>query len=254
MSDLLTHIYLYGSDNYGVLLHDPSNNLTACIDTGDAAATLNALKERGWSCSDIWITHHHGDHTAGVAEVKAATGAKVLGPSYSSIGAIDQSLSDGDQFNFGDHQIQVIHTPGHTTDMLNFYIPSQKMVFTGDTLFTLGCGRLFESDPETMWHSLQKLLALPADTMVYSSHEYTLANAAFALSVDPENSALQARAEEFKRVRDQHKPTVPSLLADEMATNPFLRPDSDAIRQQLGMLDNSDAEVFGEIRARKDAF
>lgn len=254
MSNLQLHQYPYDSDNYGVLLHDSESGATACIDTGNAPATQRALDETDWTLSEIWITHHHGDHTAGLTAVKSATGAKVYGPAYSDIGQIDVRLSDGEEFKFADSTVRIIHTPGHTTDMINFYIPSEKLVFTGDTLFTLGCGRIFEGDADMMWNSLQKLMALPKDTLVYSSHEYTLANAAFALSVDSDNAELQARAEHFKAMRERGEPTVPSTLAEELSTNPFLRASDPAIRATLGLQNSTDAEVFAEIRRRKDAF
>ncbi|MCL4152954.1 UNVERIFIED_CONTAM: hypothetical protein GTU68_008977, partial [Idotea baltica] len=184
------------SDNYGVLLHSPQSGETTCIDCGDAAATLAALTKKGWELTEIWVTHHHADHTAGVVELKQATGAKVLGPKPLSqdIAGLDANLADGDTFKFAGIDVHIIHTPGHTKDMINFHLPSENIVFTGDTLFTVGCGRLFECDAATMHASLAKLTALPAQTLVYSSHEYTIANVKFALSVDPNNTALISRA------------------------------------------------------------
>lgn len=254
MNTLHYHQYAYGSDNYGVLIHDDASGSTACVDAGDADAAIAALQTTGWTLTNIWITHHHGDHTAGLLTLKEHTGASALGPEYSSIGGLDSTLRDGDSFDFAGHTVHVLHTPGHTSDMINFHIPSENVVFTGDTLFTLGCGRLFEGDAPQMWQSLEKLIALPSNTTVYSSHEYTLANAAFALSVDPDNVALQNRAKLFKTMRDRNEPTVPSLLSDELATNPFLRADDSAIRTQLDMKDATNAEVFANMRARKDAF
>lgn len=256
MSPLTRLLYPYGEDNYGVLLHCPDTQQTACIDCGDAQATLSHLKEHGWALSDIWVTHHHSDHTAGVETLKQATGAKVIGPNRQEtpIRGIDHVVADGDSFDFAGRGVQVINTPGHTLDMMNFYLPSDSVLFSGDTLFTLGCGRLFEGDAATMWKSLLKLSVLPKDTVIYGSHEYTEANAAFAITVDPGNNALRNQADEVKRLRDAGEPTVPTTLAMELQTNPFLRADDPSIRSQLEMEHASDAEVFGEIRRRKDSF
>jgi len=256
MGKLSVHLYTYLSDNYGVLLHDAESGSTACIDTGEAAATLAAIKATGWTLNEIWVTHHHADHTAGVLAVKDATGAKVIGPNpvSSPIEGLDQTLSDGDTFEFGGSTVQVLHTPGHTLDMINFYLPNEKLVFTGDTLFTLGCGRLFEGTPAQMFQSLSKLSALPKDTVVYSSHEYTVANAKFALSVDPDNQNLINKAESATKAVANGEPTVPSTIEEELKTNPFLRADDAGIRKVLNMQDASDEAVFTEIRHRKDNF
>jgi hydroxyacylglutathione hydrolase len=248
--------YPYGPGaNYGVLLHDPVHKQTASVDAGDAAALMAALDKTGWPLTEIWITHHHHDHTDGLEQVKAATGCTVRGPSYTSqpIAGVDLQHGDGDEFSFAGHAVQVLHTPGHTTDMINFYLPSENLVFTGDTLFVMGCGRIFEGDGPMMHASLQKLAALPKDTIVYCSHEYTEANADFALTVDANNPALRERAATVKALRAAGKPTVPTTMAQELETNPFLRAGDPAIRSLLGMEDASDAEVFTEIRRRKDA-
>jgi hydroxyacylglutathione hydrolase len=246
------HQFPYDSDNYAVLLNNPATGQTACVDAGSADAVLAALAEKGWSLTQLWITHHHGDHVAGLAAVKAATGCEVLGPS--AISGVDRILSGGDSFDFAGHDVQIIHTPGHTLDMLNFHIPSERLIFTGDTLFVMGCGRLFEGSPAQMWESLQKLVGLPSDTLIYCAHEYTLSNAAFAVSVDPSNEALANRVELVKRQREQSLATVPTRLDIELATNPFLRPSDQGIRAHLGMEGASDTEVFTEIRRRKDNF
>ncbi len=256
MSQLNIHQYPYMSDNYGVLLHSPKTGETACIDCGDASATLAALAQQGWALTEIWVTHHHADHTAGVVELKDATGATVIGPKPLSqeIAGLDKTLEDGDTFQFSGMEVQTLHTPGHTKDMINFYLPEENIVFTGDTLFTIGCGRLFECDAATMYASLAKLTALPAATLVYSSHEYTLANVKFALSVDPKNQALIARAKTVESLRADGKPTVPSSIQEELDTNPFLRADDEQIRELLDMRQASSEEVFAEIRHRKDNF
>lgn len=244
----------YGSDNYAFLIHDPETGATACVDAGDGTAIIEALRQKEWELSELWITHHHGDHTDGLMLVKDATGCKVRGPGVgnSSIDGLDETHGDGDSFVFAGKDVQVIHTPGHTTDMINFYLPDESVVFTGDTLFVMGCGRVFEGDMDMMWNSLKKLRDLPKETLVYCSHEYTNANAQFALTVDPDNVFLQDRARAVGLASRNGIPTIPTTLADELTTNPFLRPDDKGIRAHLGMQDASDSEVFAEIRTRKD--
>lgn len=256
MAQLELYQFPYLSDNYGFLLHDKDTGETAAIDCGDAESYSQALDAKGWKLTEIWITHHHWDHTQGLMDVKSKTGCKVRGPKQKStaIEGLDEQFWDGDSFSFAGREIQVISTPGHTTDMINFYLPSEGKLFSGDTLFTLGCGRLFEGTPEMMWESMQKLLKLPVETMVYGSHEYTLANAKFAVSVDPANQMLHARAIEIAKMREEDEPTVPTTLELEIATNPFLRPFDASIREHLAMVSNTDSEVFTEIRKRKDNF
>lgn len=247
----------YLSDNYGVFVHDEETGKTAAVDAGDDAAYLAALAEAGLTLDEIWITHHHWDHTDGLAALKKATGAVVRGPAETKdhIAAhIDLGYQDGDSFDFAGQTVSVIATPGHTLDMVNFFLTGDEVLFSGDSLFTLGCGRLFEGDGPMMWDSLQKLRALPTQTVIYGSHEYSLANAKFALSVDPHNTALQHRAAEIEAKRAKEEPTVPSLLSEELATNPFLRPDDAGIRQHLGMEAATDTAVFTQIRTLKDNF
>lgn len=250
------HQFLYGSDNYGVLVHDPETGQTLAVDAGDAARYQEELDAKGWQLSHIFITHHHGDHTEGLALLAEATGAVIYGPKGELPGHahITTPLAEGEQVDFAGVTIEVIHTPGHTLDMLNFYLADEGVCFTGDTLFALGCGRVFEGDFQMMWESLCKLITLPEDTILYSSHEYTQANAKFALSVDPDNTDLHNRAKEIDQLRAHSQPTVPSLLSVELATNPFIRPSDSAIRTHLGMQDATDGEVFAEIRRRKDNF
>ena len=176
----------------------------------------------------------------------------MLGPN--GIAGVDHVLMAGDPFAFAGRQVDCIHTPGHTSDMLNFHIADEGLLFTGDTLFVMGCGRLFEGTPQQMWKSLQKLAKLPPETKIYCGHEYTLANVEFALSVDPGNETLKARADEMKKLRDAGEPTVPTTLAKELETNPFLRPGDPEIRSELKMPDASDAEIFAALRERKDKF
>ncbi|WGF87471.1 hydroxyacylglutathione hydrolase [Marinivivus vitaminiproducens] len=244
------------SDNYMYLLHAPESDLTAIVDPADAAPVLARLKERGLTLDWIVNTHHHGDHTGGNLELKQATGAKVAGPRAEAarIPGLDLPLGEGDVFALGAVAGRVIDTPGHTAGHISLYFEEQGALFAADTLFALGCGRLLEGTPEQMHASLAKLAALPDDTQVYCGHEYTLANARFALSVDPDNQALVARAREIERLRERGEPTVPSRLGDEKATNPFLRASDPAIRRQLGMERDGDVAVFAEIRKRKDQF
>ena len=247
----------YLSDNYGVLVHDAETGKTAAIDAGDDAAYLAALSEAGLTLDEIWITHHHWDHTDGLAALKLATGALVRGPAETKdhiAEHIDVGYQDGGSFDFAGQTVSVIATPGHTLDMVNFFLTADKVLFSGDSLFVLGCGRLFEGDGPMMWESLQKLRALPPETVIYGSHEYSLANAKFALSVDPQNEALAIRAAEIEAKRSKDEATVPSYLSEELATNPFLRPDDVGIRQHLGMEDATDTAVFTQIRALKDSF
>ena len=254
---LLCHQFTYHDDNYGFLLHDDVSGVTAAIDAGCDESYQAALAQTGYHLTHIFITHHHWDHTDGLAQLKHATGARVYGPhnTKQTIAAlIDEPVQEGNQFAFGDHKVKVIATPGHTLDMMNFYVADAGFLFSGDSLFTLGCGRLFEGDGAMMWQSLSKLLALPDETMVYSAHEYALANAAFAEAIDPDNQALMARIAMIKSLREQGLPTVPSMLSDERETNPFCRPDDKNLRTHLGLLHASDEAVFTEIRRRKDVF
>lgn len=252
MSNFEYFQYAYMADNYGVLVHSPQTGETASIDCGDANAAMAALKQKNWQLSHIFATHHHADHVAGLTELKSSYPCKVYGPA--GIDGVDNPVGDGSSFTFAGTEVQTLHTPGHTKDMINYYLPTEKTVFTGDTLFSLGCGRLFEGDAPMMWDSLSKLMQLPQDTIVYSSHEYTEANAAFAVTVDPDNQALHKRVENIKQLRAKGEPTVPSSIAEELATNPFLRAADKGIRHHLNMTDASDAEVFAEIRQRKDNF
>ncbi len=256
MSKLEIYQFPYLSDNYGVFLHDAQTGETAAIDCGDAGAYEKAMMDTCWKLTEIWVTHHHPDHTDGIMTVKQLTGARVRGPKENSkpISGLDEHYWDGDSFTFAGHKVDVISTPGHTTDMINFYIADESVVFTGDTLFTLGCGRLFEGSAALMWEGMQKLMKLPFDTTVYGSHEYTLANARFAVSVDPDNQELLAKKVAYEALRAEGKPTVPTVLETEFATNPFLRPHDPSIRKHLGMESASDSEVFAEIRKRKDNF
>ena len=244
------------SDNYAFLLHAADSGETALVDAPEAAPVLAALAERGWALSEIWLTHHHWDHVDGVAELREATGARVLGAAADAhrLPPLNGELAEGRSHRFAGHAVQVLDVPGHTVGHVALYLPQAGAVFTGDSLMALGCGRLFEGTPEQMWASLSKLAALPPGTLVCSGHEYTAANARFALTIEPGNAALQARARSVEAARAAGRPTVPSRLSDELATNPFLRANLPDVKAALGMADSSDTAVFAEIRRRKDAF
>lgn len=243
-------------DNFGVLIHDPQTGQTAAIDAPEEAPVREALKRRGWKLTHIITTHWHPDHVEANEALKADGGVEIIGPAdeASKIPGIDRTVSDGDTFEFSGHEVRAISTPGHTAGQVSYYIPDAGVAFTGDTLFAMGCGRIFEGTPEMMWSSLKKLMALPTETVIYCGHEYTLANARFAVTVDPENIALGARFKEVEALRAENKPTLPTTMEKELATNPFLRAADPSIRAHLGMEGASDAEVFAEIRRRKDNF
>lgn len=248
--------FICRSDNFGVLLHDENTGLTAAIDAPDAPSIDNALKEHGYSLDFIFVTHHHMDHIAGINFLKSQYGAKVIGPSAEAdkIIGIDEEVGDGSTIDFAGHNVKVISTPGHTLGSVCFYLPDDKLVFTGDTLFSLGCGRLFEGTAEMMFSSLEKLKALPDDTEVYSGHEYTKSNARFAKTIDPDNIALINRAAAVDRLIAVGESSLPSTIGLEKACNPFLRCNDQVIRRTLAMNDASDVAVFTEIRKRKDQF
>ena len=256
MADLEIVQFIARSDNYAVLLHDPDSGRTASIDAPEAAPIQAALEKRGWQLSDIFITHKHFDHIDGVSDLRRAYNCAVTGPrkSASETGLYDSTVADGDTIDFAGHAIRVIETPGHTLDHVSYYIADQKLLFAADTLFALGCGRVFEGDAPMMWTSLKKLRELPDDTMVYCGHEYTLANARFAVTADPDNEQLTARLKEIEELRAADEHTLPTRLGTEKETNPFLRADNAAVAEAMGMADASPEEVFAEVRGRKDRF
>lgn len=244
------------SDNYAFLAHDAGSGETALVDAPEAAPILTELAGRGWRLSHVLLTHHHWDHVDGLAEILAAHPAQVVGAAADAhrLPALDRQVAGGDRFAIGGETAEVFEVPGHTVGHVAYYLPATGAVFTADSLMALGCGRLFEGTAEQMWDSLGKLAALPPETLVCSGHEYTRANGAFAATVDPENPDLQARIAAVAEARSAGRPTVPSTLAEELATNPFLRAAEPAIRQRLGMADAPAATVFAEIRSRKDRF
>lgn len=255
-TELLVHQFPCLSDNYGFLIHDSATGATASIDTPEVGPINAALEERGWTLTHILNTHHHRDHAGGNLALKEQWGCTIVGsaPDAERIPGIDEKLNDGDAWQFGEFEAQVFDVSGHTIGHIAYYFPEASKLFCGDALFALGCGRLFEGTPEQMWVSLQKLQALPDDTSVYCAHEYTQSNAAFALSVEPQNEALQARVKEIDTLRAAGKPTVPTTIGLEKATNPFLRPMSEHLQANLNLQGAELVEVFAETRRRKDSF
>jgi hydroxyacylglutathione hydrolase len=242
------------SDNFGYLIHDDATKATASIDAPEAGPIVKALEREGWKLTDILITHHHGDHVGGVAELKKKYGCRVVAPHDKStkIANADLRVGNGDVVKVGNLLARVLETPGHTLDHISYVFDGEKTLFAADTLFSIGCGRVFEGTYPMMWDSLLKLRALPDDFKLYCGHEYTASNVKFALSVDSDNAALKARAAEVTRLRGENKPTIPSLLGEEKKTNIFLRADDPSVAIKLHMKGASAAEVFGELRERKN--
>jgi hydroxyacylglutathione hydrolase len=254
MTTLDIHQFACLKDNYGVLIHDAEAGVTASIDAPDAAAVKRALAEKGWRLTYIFSTHHHADHTSGNLALKAETGCTIIGPKAEAarIPGIDRGVAEGDTIAFGRHEVRVLETPGHTMGHVTYWLPEVKIAFVGDTLFAMGCGRVLEGNYEMMWASLKKITRLPPETDLYCGHEYTLANAEFGLTIEPDNQALQKRAREVEALRAAGKPAVPTRLGLELETNVFLRPHAPAIRNRLGMAAAADWRVFAAIRERKN--
>jgi hydroxyacylglutathione hydrolase len=242
------------TDNFGYLIHDPVTKATASIDAPEAAPVIQALEREGWNLTDILITHHHGDHVGGVAELKQKYNCRVLAPHDKSakIANVDTRVAHGDVVKVGSLLVRVLETPGHTLDHVSYVFDSEKAVFAADTLFSIGCGRVFEGSYPQMWDSLLKLRALPDDFKLYCGHEYTAANVKFALTIEPDNAALKARAEEVTRLRAANKPTIPVTLGEEKKANVFLRADEPSVAASVHMKGASGAQVFGELRERKN--
>ncbi|ONK56871.1 uncharacterized protein A4U43_C10F14000 [Asparagus officinalis] len=244
-------------DNYAYLLHDMDTGTVGVVDPSEAMPVINALKRRNQNLTYILNTHHHYDHTGGNLELKARYGAKVIGSGKDKerIPGIDIALLDGETWMFAGHQVLVMETPGHTTGHVSFYFPGSGAVFTGDTLFSLSCGKLFEGSPEQMLTSLQKILSLPDETCVYCGHEYTESNSKFALSIEPNNEELQEYAAHVTHLRNKKLPTIPTTLRREKSCNPFLRTASREIRKKLNIPETaSDSQALGIIRQAKDNF
>jgi hydroxyacylglutathione hydrolase len=248
--------FLCLQDNFGVLVHDPRTGATAAVDAPEAAPILAALAAKDWRLTDILVTHHHADHVQGIAGLRARfPGVRVVGPlrEAAKIAAgLDLAVGEGDRVGIGALEAAAIEVPGHTSGHVAYWFMQEEIAFTGDTLFAMGCGRGFEEPAAVLYHSLMKLAALPAGTKVYCGHEYTLANARFALGVDPGNSALRQRALEVARQREAGELTLPTTIALELATNPFLRAEAPEIQASLNMRGAEPAAVFAELRDRKN--
>lgn len=255
MSELIIRQIPVLQDNYVYLLHDPDTGATGVVDPSVAGPVLNALAETGWTLTHILNTHHHPDHTGGNLEIKEKTGCTVVGPraDRDRIPGIDVEVGEEDRYALGAQMSRVFDVPGHTRGHVAFWFPNSSALFCGDTLFLMGCGRLFEGTPEQMWRSLGKLRALPPETRVYCGHEYTQSNARFALTMEPANPALVARSRQVAALRAEGKPTVPGTMADEIATNPFLRADQPALQEAVGV-PGDPVGTFAIIRRRKDTF
>lgn len=248
------HQFTCLDDNFGVLIHNAKTNQTISIDAPEADAVEAALNEKGWTLDEILVTHHHGDHVGGIPALKAKYKCKVTAPVATKLVEADVEINGGDTITAAGLDFAVIYTPGHTLDHVVYYCESAKILAAADTLFSLGCGRMFEGTAAQFWDSLDQLRQLPDDVSVFCGHEYTLSNAKFAISIDPDNEELQARVQEVEQLRADGKPTLPVLLGQEKRINPFLRADDPDIRANIGLTVASNAEVFGEIRKLKDNF
>jgi len=244
------------TDNYIYLLHDTESGTTAVVDPALSQPVLDELKRQGWRLDWILNTHHHPDHVGGNLELKAQTGCKVIAANSDKdrIPGVDKGVDNGNVIKIGQYAAKVLATPGHTSGHIVYYFADAAALFCGDTLFAMGCGRLFEGSAEQMWQSLQKIKALPGDTRIYCAHEYTQANGRFALTVEPENQALQQRMLEVNELRTENRSAVPSILQQELDTNPFLREDSLALQRQINRKGGTPVSVFAEIRRLKDHF
>ena len=244
------------NDNYVYLIREPESGCIAVVDPAVAGPILDEANRLGWTITHILNTHHHGDHTGGNLEIKKKTGCTIVGPGpdRDRIPGIDIEVNDGDTYSFGAIEAEIFFVPGHTRGHISYWYADADALFCGDTLFSIGCGRVFEGTMDQMWSSLSRLRALPAETRVYCAHEYTQSNIRFAVSIDPNNLALRTREAEVKMKRQNGEPTVPSRLAEELAANPFLRADQPDLQAALGMSGANPVAVFTEVRQRKDVF
>ncbi|WP_349431412.1 hydroxyacylglutathione hydrolase [Methylomarinum sp. Ch1-1] len=244
------------TDNYIYLLHEPVSGETAVVDPALAEPVRQALTEKGWRLNYIFNTHHHWDHVNGNLELKKDTSCQIIASAYDKerIPGVDRTVEHGDRLTLGNETIEIIATPGHTNGHISYFCPDSQALFCGDTMFSMGCGRLFEGTAEQLWNSLQLFKALPESTRIYCAHEYTKANGNFALTIEADNPALQRRLAEVTELVAENKPTIPSTLAQELATNPFLREQCTAVQQAVGMLNQTPSSVFAKIRQLKDNF
>lgn len=249
--------FLCRSDNIGVLIRDPGTGACAAIDVPEAAPVLATLEAEGWRLTDILVTHRHADHIEGIPEVVERTGARVTAPekARAAVPGAARYVGEGDRVTVGGLEATVWETPGHCADHITYHFGEARIVFSGDTLFTLGCGRVMEAEPTTLWRSLVRFLDLPGETAVYSGHDYVLSNVRFALAAEPENAALQARAAEAERLAQEGRFLIPSTIGTEKATNPFLRAGEPALARAVDLPESTDpAQVFTALRAWKNRF
>ncbi len=253
---LIVEIFPARTDNYGYLAHDEATGRTAAIDAPEAAPILAALERRGWRLTDIFITHHHQDHVEALPELKEAFGTRVIGPraEAAKIEGLDVLVDGGDEVELGETRLEIIDAPGHTLGHIVFHDRENGHLFSGDALFSLGIGRMFEGTPGPMWEGAKRLRSLPDSTLVYCGHEYTASNARFALSIDPNNPTLQKRAATVTALREAGKATIPFVLDEDKAANPFLRADDQVLAARMGLEGADPAEVFAALRKAKDAF
>lgn len=251
-----SQLFLCLQDNFGVLLHDPASGATASIDAPEARPVEAALRQTGWRLTDILVTHHHHDHTGGIEELKARYRCRVVAPDAEANGIpeVDETVREGEEVTVGALKARVIETPGHTAGHISYVFPDEKLAFVGDTLFSIGCGRVIEGTPQMLWESLLKLRALPEETRIYCGHEYTQANIRFAKTIEANNPALLAREQAVARLQAERKPTIPSTMGEEKAANPFLRADLPEVARSVGLADSPPGKVFAELRARKNRF
>ena len=256
MPKLELHHFICRDDNYGVLVHDSATGQTATIDAPEAPAIERELERKGWKLTHILTTHHHIDHVEGNLALKKKWGVTIIGPKAEApqIPGIDKQVAGGESYDFAGREVKVIATPGHTLGHIVLHLPEEKLLFAGDTLFALGCGRVIEGTLAEMWTSLDKLRKLPRDTLFHCGHEYTESNARFALTIEPGNDKLVKRAAKIKAQRANKEMTLPGTIGEELDTNVFLRPESKEIRSVLAMSMSSNSDVFAETRKRKDAF
>lgn len=251
-----TKLFLCLKDNYGVLLHDAASGATAAIDAPEAAPIEKALAATGWKLTDILVTHHHADHTGGIAALKDKYRCRVVAPrgEASKIANVDETVAEGDTVKVGGLSSRVLETPGHTAGHISYFFGADKLAFVGDTLFSVGCGRVIEGTMDMMWQSMLKILALPDDTRLYCGHEYTAANCRFAVTVEPDNQTLRKRADQVTQLIGRGEPTIPTTLAEEKAVNPFLRCDMPSVAAGVDLKGADAAKVFAAVRGRKDRF